>query len=229
MSKEQLFGEHDILLSTTDLDSNIKYANRSFCDIAGYSVDELVSHPHNMVRHPDMPKAAFQDLWQYIQAGSSWMGPVKNSCKNGDYYWVNAFVTPIKGENGTIDEYQSVRTKPDREIVERAEKTYQQLNEGKTPFALRFSVDLTLWFQLFFISTFAFSLFVATLSEVSLFISVPMVVISLVFSLLFFNWRLKFQKLIKEAKSVFDNPLMAYLTDYCVRKIMLMQAFVREN
>jgi methyl-accepting chemotaxis protein len=211
MSKEQLFDEHDILLSTTDLDSKIKYANKSFCKIAGYSADELVSHPHNMVRHPDMPKAAFQDLWQYIQSGSSWMGPVKNSCKNGDYYWVNAFVTPIKNENGKIDEYQSVRTKPDREIVERAEKTYQQINAGKTPFALRFSVDLTLWFQLFFICTFAFSLFVATLSEISLFISIPMVVISLVFSLLFFNWRLKFQKLIKEAKSVFDNPLMAYL------------------
>jgi len=211
MSREQLFDEHEILLSTTDINSKIKYANDNFCKIAGYSVEELTGQPHNMVRHPDMPKAAFADLWQYIQAGSSWMGPVKNSCKNGNYYWVNAFVTPIKDEHGKIHEYQSIRTKPDREVVDRAEKTYQQLNAGKTPFPLRFSVDLTLWFQLFFLCSLCFSLFIAIASDVSLFISVPMVIISLIFSFLFFNWRLKFQKLIQEAKTVFDNPLMAYL------------------
>jgi len=211
MSKEILFGEHDILLSTTDLDSNIKYANEKFCTIAGYSLDELVGNPHHMVRHPDMPKAAFKDLWQYIQSGNSWMGPIKNRCENGDYYWVNAFVTPIKNENGKIHEYQSIRTKLEPEVVARAEKTYQQINTGKTPLALRYSVDLTFWFQLFFIGTCVFALFAAITSDISLFISVPMVVISLVFSLLFFNWRLKFQALIKEAKSIFDNPLMAYI------------------
>ena len=96
MSKEVLFTENEILISTTDLDSNIKYANEHFCNIAGYSAEELQGNPHNMVRHPDMPKAAFKDLWQTVQSGHSWMGPVKNRCKNGDYYWVNAFVTPIK-------------------------------------------------------------------------------------------------------------------------------------
>ena len=87
LSKEQLFSKSEILLSTTDLDSRIKYANKNFCDIAGYSLDEMLAQPHNMVRHKDMPKAAFADLWSYIQSGKSWMGPVKNRCKNGDYYW----------------------------------------------------------------------------------------------------------------------------------------------
>jgi len=211
MSTERLFAENEILLSTTDLDSKIKYANSDFCDIAGYSVDELRGNPHNMVRHPDMPKAAFKDLWQFIQSGKSWMGPIKNRCKNGDYYWVNAFVTPIKNSEGQIFEYQSVRTKPDRKVVERAEKAYKQINEGKQPLRLKFCIDLTLGFQLFFICAFAFSVFVATASDINLLISVPMVVLSGLFALLFFNWRLKFKKLISEAKEVFDNPLMSYL------------------
>lgn len=104
MSKEQLFFPSEILLSTTDLNSNIKYANTSFCTVAGYSLDELVHNPHNKVRHSDMPKAAFKDLWSTIQQGNSWMGPVKNHCKNGDYYWVNAFVTPIKDSVGKVFE-----------------------------------------------------------------------------------------------------------------------------
>jgi PAS domain S-box-containing protein len=211
MSKEQLFTEDQILLSTTDLDSKIKYANKSFCNIAGYSADELQGNPHNMVRHPDMPKAAFKDLWQFVQSGRSWMGPVKNLCKNGDYYWVNAFVTPIKDSSGKVFEYQSVRTLPDREVVERAEKTYKKINEGKPPLQLRFSIDLTFWFQLFFICSLVFSLLVATLSDISLLITVPMVVISALFTGLFYSWRLKFKKLITEAKSVFDNPLMSYI------------------
>ena len=211
MSNERLFSEDEVLLSTTDLDSKIKYANKHFCDIAGYSIDELQGNPHNMVRHPDMPKAAFKDLWQFVQSGKSWMGPVKNSCKNGDYYWVNAFVTPIKNSKGEIFEYQSVRTKPDREIVDRAEKTYKQINEGKLPFQLKFSVDLTFWFQLFFLCSLAFSLLIAVASDISLFISVPMIVFAAIFNYLFFSWRLKFKKLINEAKEVFDNPLMSYI------------------
>ena len=110
-SKEQTFNESEILLSITDLDSHIKYANAEFCKIAGYANDELKDQPHNVVRHPDMPKQAFADLWSVIQRGKSWMGAVKNQCKNGDYYWVNAYVTPIKDDSGNNVEYQSVRTK----------------------------------------------------------------------------------------------------------------------
>ena len=211
MSQERVFTESEILLSTTDLDSNIKYANDHFCNIAGYSAAELQGNPHNMVRHPDMPKAAFKDLWQSVQSGHSWMGPVKNRCKNGDYYWVNAFVTPIKNSEGKIFEYQSVRTKPDRDVVNRAEQVYKKINADKPPLQLRFSIDLTFWFQLFFICSFAFSVLVATFSNISLLLSIPMVVISALFTGLFFNWRLKYKALVSEAKSVFDNPLMSFI------------------
>lgn len=211
MSKEQLFTENEILLSTTDLDSTIKYANKNFCDIAGYSADELTGNYHNMVRHPDMPKAAFADLWKTIQSGNSWMGPVKNLCKNGDYYWVNAFVTPIKDSQGKTVEYQSVRTLPDREVVDRAEQTYKKINAGKTPRKAKSSFDLTFWFQISFILSLVFSLLVVAISDLSPLLSVPMLIISAVSCALFFNWRLKFKGLIEQAKSVFDNPLMAYI------------------
>lgn len=211
MSKEVQFNKDEMLLSTTNLDSSIKYANEDFCKIAGYSMQELKGNPHNMIRHPDMPKEAFKDLWQYIQSGHSWMGPVKNRCKNGDYYWVNAFVTPIKNSKGNVFEYQSVRTAADREVVNRAEKVYKKINEGRPPLALKFSLDLTLWFQLFFIVALIFAIVVARFTDITLLISVPMIILSVLANILYFSWRLKFKVLIKEAKSVFDNPLMSYL------------------
>ncbi|MAD89595.1 MAG: diguanylate cyclase [Pseudoalteromonas sp.] len=120
------------LLSTTNTKGQIKYANKQFCEVAGFELHELENKPHNIVRHPSMPKAAFKNLWDYIGSGQSWMGMVKNRCKNGDHYWVNAFVTPIKDASGKTVEYQSVRTKPDRAVVNRAEKIYQQLNSGSS-------------------------------------------------------------------------------------------------
>ncbi|MDV5167739.1 PAS domain-containing methyl-accepting chemotaxis protein [Photobacterium rosenbergii] len=119
------------LISTTSPDSTITYANGTFCDVAGYSSAELIGHPHNMVRHPEMPKAAFSQLWQYVKAGKSWMGLVKNKCKDGNYYWVSAFVTPIVNSEGKVVEYQSVRSKPSKEEIKRAESAYQALNAGK--------------------------------------------------------------------------------------------------
>lgn len=90
------------LISTTDTSSKITYANNTFCEVAEYNEEELIGHPHNMVRHKDMPKAAFAQLWQYIKSGKSWMGLVKNQCKGGGYYWVSAFVTPIVNEKVTL-------------------------------------------------------------------------------------------------------------------------------
>lgn len=110
-NKEVKFSDSDILLSTTDLDSYITYANQEFCNISGFTLAEMVNQPHNLVRHSDMPKLAFADLWQHLHNGRSWMGPVKNRCKDGSYYWVNAFVTPIKDASGQTVEYQSVRKK----------------------------------------------------------------------------------------------------------------------
>ncbi len=127
---EVKFSDSQILLSTTDLKSNITYANEDFCKIAGYSLDEMVGKPHNLVRHSDMPKLAFADLWQHLKNGQSWMGPVKNSCKNGDYYWVNAFVTPIKDKSGRTVEFQSVRTKQSDDVVQRATAEYAKINKN---------------------------------------------------------------------------------------------------
>ncbi len=119
------------LISTTDRSSLITHANQDFCDIAGYSTDELVGNPHNMVRHGDMPKQAFEQMWTYLKQGKSWMGLVKNQCKDEAHYWVSAFVTPIKNPEGDIVEYQSVRSKPDSGQVERAEALYHRLQQNK--------------------------------------------------------------------------------------------------
>ncbi|WP_394294094.1 methyl-accepting chemotaxis protein [Aeromonas rivipollensis] len=114
------------LVSTTDLRGVITYANPAFCRIAGYHVDELVGHNHNLVRHPDMPKAAFADLWDRLKEGNPWRGMVKNRCKDGRYYWVDAYVTPIY-ENGKISGYQSVRCKPEPQLKQVAAQAYQSL------------------------------------------------------------------------------------------------------
>ena len=129
---ERQFDASANLLSTTNLKGKIKYVNSDFSDIAGFSPDELEGQPHNIVRHPDMPPIAFEMLWNRLKKGKSWMGLVKNRCKNGDYYWVDAYATPIQ-KNGANVEFQSVRVKPKRMWVERAEALYSTLNRGITP------------------------------------------------------------------------------------------------
>ncbi len=134
------------LISTTDPSSHITYANQQFSDIAGYSQDELIGHPHNMVRHKDMPKAAFRQMWSYLKEGKSWMGLVKNQCKGEKHYWVSAFVTPIKGDDGSTIEYQSVRTKPTAEQIERATTLYRNLNNEKPVRRFRIAFhQLAMW------------------------------------------------------------------------------------
>ena len=129
---EEVFADSANILSTTNTKGTITYVNQDFINISGFTTDELIGKNHNMVRHPDMPPAAFEDLWSTIKNNNSWMGMVKNRCKNGDHYWVSAYVTPIT-ENGEIVEYQSVRSKPDAADVARADKLYTELNAGKMP------------------------------------------------------------------------------------------------
>lgn len=124
------------ILSTTDLNGDITYVNPDFIKISGFEESELIGQHHNIVRHPDMPTEAFGDLWGCVRAGTSWMGMVKNRCKNGDHYWVSAFVTPIS-RNGRVVEYQSVRTKPQQKQIDAAEKLYAQLRDRRPPAALR--------------------------------------------------------------------------------------------
>lgn len=118
------------ILSTTDLTSAITYANQDFIDISGYSHEELLGSPHNLLRHPDMPPAAFAHMWQTLKRGRSWMGMVKNRCKNGDHYWVSAYATPVTRDGVTV-EFQSVRTKPDARRIATAEHMYARLRSGK--------------------------------------------------------------------------------------------------
>src|SRR3990167_995230 len=108
------------LVSTTDLQSRITYCNPNFVAVSGYSREELIGQPHNLVRHPDMPPEAFRDMWATLQSGSPWSALVKNRRKNGDHYWVMANATPIV-QNGQPVGYMSVRTKPTREQIESAE------------------------------------------------------------------------------------------------------------
>ncbi len=124
------------ILSTTDLQGDITYANPDFVRISGYSEAELIGEHHNILRHPDMPAPAFADLWAKVSSGRSWMGMVKNRCKNGDHYWVSAYVTPVS-RDGKIVEYQSVRTKPQAEHIRAAEALYAKLREGRIPRALK--------------------------------------------------------------------------------------------
>ncbi|MCU1716889.1 methyl-accepting chemotaxis protein [Pseudomonas sp. 5P_3.1_Bac2] len=128
---ERSFPAQQRLISTTDLKGQITYCNEAFIEISGFTRDELIRSPHNLVRHPDVPSAVFQHMWDTLKAGRPWMGIVKNRCKSGDHYWVNAYVTPVS-ENNQVIGYESVRSKPTPEQVRRAENLYQRINSGKS-------------------------------------------------------------------------------------------------
>ncbi|XKU39132.1 PAS domain-containing protein [Pseudomonas [fluorescens] ATCC 17400] len=133
---EQTFGEQQRLISATDINSHITYCNAEFAAMSGFTQAELIGSTHNLVRHPDMPPAVFELMWRYLKAGQSWMGVVKNRCKNGNFYWVSAYVTPIL-EDGRLVGYESVRVKPTREQVKRAEALYARLRAGRSAVSLQ--------------------------------------------------------------------------------------------
>lgn len=116
--KEVTFPDDEIIVSKTNLKGHITYANKLFLDISGYSEAEVLDKPHNIIRHPDMPRCIFKLLWDTISAGNEIFAYVINRCKNGDHYWVYAHVTPSKGESGKILGYHSNRRVPDRKILD---------------------------------------------------------------------------------------------------------------
>ncbi|HFZ8493529.1 TPA: methyl-accepting chemotaxis protein [Salmonella enterica subsp. enterica serovar Hvittingfoss] len=118
------------LMSTTDLESYITHANDTFVQVSGYQLNELLAQPHNLVRHPDMPKAAFADMWYTLKQGEPWSGIVKNRRKNGDHYWVRANAVPMIRE-GRVTGYMSIRTRATNDEIAAVEPLYQALNEGR--------------------------------------------------------------------------------------------------
>src|SRR3989344_697754 len=125
---ERPYPDGGVIVSKTDTKGIITYVNSTFAEVSGYSERELIGVNHNIVRHPDMPAAGFEDLWNTIKAGKPWSGVVKNRCRNGDYYWVNAHVAAVY-EDGRLTGYVSVRSKPTRAQVEGTAELYRAINE----------------------------------------------------------------------------------------------------
>ncbi|MCX7279391.1 MAG: methyl-accepting chemotaxis protein [Burkholderiales bacterium] len=138
-AEEYDFPSGNMLVSTTDTKGQITHCNDAFALVSGYSYDELVGQPHNLIRHPDMPPEAYKDMWQTIGHGRPWTGMVKNRRKDGSFYWVEANVTPIL-HNGKPRGYMSVRTKPSRQKIQDAEQLYARIRaereSGKHSFEL---------------------------------------------------------------------------------------------
>jgi len=146
IDQEVNLSKHQQLVSTTDRRGVITYVNDDFVTISGYSEAELVGKNHNIVRHPDMPKAAFADLWACLERGQDWRGAVKNRCKDGRYYWVDAHVTAIT-EQGKVVGYQSVRHPLAADVKQRATAAYKNIQAtGKAPRETALKTKLALTF-----------------------------------------------------------------------------------
>lgn len=129
-NREIIVREGQFIVSSTNQTGVILKVNDTFEDISGFRREELLGQAHNIVRHPDMPQAAFGMLWDRLKSGQPWMGIVKNRCKDGAYYWVDAFVTPLREDSDTTG-YESVRVRADATVVRRAEQAYRRLNAGQ--------------------------------------------------------------------------------------------------
>ena len=148
--KERVMNDGSTLVSRTDLKGFITFANQDFLDIADYTEEEIIDKPHNIIRHPDMPRSAFLDLWETLKKGKPWRGFVKNRSKNGDHYWVDANVAPRK-EGDKLIGYMSVRRKPGRTSIEAAEKLYRDVISGKTGFPFSNKRKISLKIKQFFL------------------------------------------------------------------------------
>jgi methyl-accepting chemotaxis protein len=127
---EVIFDESQFMLTKTDLKGVITFVNKDFVDVSGYGEAELVGASHNIVRHPDMPVEAFEDMWRSLKAGKSWTGMVKNRTKSGDFYWVEANASPVI-ENDVITGFLSARSKPTRQQIDEAAGAYRLFKDGK--------------------------------------------------------------------------------------------------
>ena len=209
--KEQPFPQGAEIVSATDLKGVITDCNQAFIDISGFSKEELIGHSHNVVRHPDVPPAVFANLWDTLKAGKPWMGIVKNRCKNGDHYWVDAYVTPII-ENGEVTGYESVRVEPSRDRVEAAEKLYQDVasNRRLTSFFSMNTINNLLLGSA--VSITAFMVFMLALLPDKWLWVVMAWLVALAVSLTNIVWSTrKMKKASEEAHQIINNPVLEKL------------------
>jgi len=200
--------EQQAIVSTTDLKGITTYVNKDFIDISGFTEEELYGKNHNIVRHPDMPVEAFANLWDTLKAGKPWMGIVKNRCKNGDHYWVDAYVTPMYNGGQAVG-YQSVRVKPSQDCVERADKLYTQLREKKKPLftlpAMTLSTSLFVSLSLVLVAVFGGLFAFGLLPLKGLIALVPTLAAAYIIPV----WVTRpLQRVINESEKVVDNPVM---------------------
>ena len=118
IGKELFFDRKDMIVSKTDQKGHIVYANDIFCRLSGFTEKEILGQPHNMIRHPEMPRCVFKLLWDTVSQGTEIFAYVVNSSKNGDYYWVLAHVTPSWGANGSVVGYHSTRRVPSNNVIQ---------------------------------------------------------------------------------------------------------------
>jgi len=207
----KVLDNNDRLLSTTDLKGKVTYVNSAFIKTSEFSEDELIGLNHNTVRHPDMPPAAFESMWGAISTGKSWMGVVKNRCKSGDHYWVDAYVMPIQ-KDGVTTEYQSVRLKPDDGAVKRAETVYKKLLKGKKlppkPLA-KVSLKNKLIIANVLSSIPILSTLAVNTPDLFTLLAFPLSLTMIIIS----NTLLMkpFADVTKQAKKIYDNPLMSHI------------------
>jgi len=131
INKEVTFQKESFIVSKTDLKGRIIYGNELFIQISGYSEEELLGAPHNILRHPDMPRTVFKLLWEHVEQGKEIFAYVKNLTKQGAFYWVHAYVTPMYDERGAIIGYHSVRRKPTAEALRVIDPLYKKLLEAE--------------------------------------------------------------------------------------------------
>jgi len=193
------------LISTTDLKGRITYANDVFCQVAGYTEEELLGASHNIVRHPDMPPAAFANLWDALKEDQPWRGVVKNRCKSGDHYWVDAYVTPLY-EKGRKVGYQSVRVRPSSDLVRKAEGLYPALFDAKglKKVALK---SQTMMMACCFGAVILVSLMLAFMLGIGFTGVTLMLVSELLMAGMMFWWLSKVRALVEHARGVASNPL----------------------
>lgn len=214
VTQEELDYPEDLeIISSTDLKGKITYANDDFINVSGFSREELYGKAHNLVRHPDVPPAIFANLWEELKKGKPWIGVVKNRCKNGDHYWVNAYVTPIY-ENGEVCGFESVRSKPSAKEKQRAEDVYKEVWQNKSnrfkSWWSKCGIGLKIYAS-FILSLMPFIAFLITIPDASVLINLAVLFLSLGMAFYgCFRVTKRLREVATKSRQVIENDLLSW-------------------